>query len=190
MERNEFFAKTFGLTDEAIIDAVINVMSIKEFKKNELIFSAGEIPSNFYFNLKGIFRGFMSNEDGTEITDCLGFEMGAPIAAVNRIGEKAISNVEAVTDLTAVQLPMDDLVKLIQVNPDLVAIYNNLLQKALDKHWIIKDVRYKLSGAERYKWFLENYPGLIDQVRMKDVASFLGMTPVSLSRIRKELHEI
>ena len=189
MDQDEFFAKAFGLTDKNIIKAVMNVMSIQEFKKNELIFKAGDIPANFYFNLEGIFRGFILNEDGTEITDCLGYEVGAPIAAVNRIGETAISNVEAVTDLKAVKLPMSELMLLIESYPELIVIYNNLLQSALNKHWEIKDIRYRLTASERYQWFLNKYPHLIDHVHLKDIASFLGMTPVSISRIRAELHE-
>ena len=42
-----------------------------------------------------------------------------------------------------------------------------------------------MSAPERYDWFLENYPGLIDRVQHRRIASFLCMTPVSLSRIRR-----
>ena len=42
-----------------------------------------------------------------------------------------------------------------------------------------------MSAPERYDWFLENYPGLIDRIQHRRIASFLCMTPVSLSRIRR-----
>lgn len=42
-------------------------------------------------------------------------------------------------------------------------------------------------AKKRYLWFLENYDGLIDVVRHKDIASFLGIEPESLSRIRRQL---
>ncbi|MCR4905607.1 MAG: hypothetical protein K6A33_05950 [Clostridiales bacterium] len=47
-----------------------------------------------------------------------------------------------------------------------------------------KNVLLCMSASERYDWFLENYPGLIDRVQHRRIASFLNMTPVSLSRIR------
>ena len=189
MDYNNFLIKDLGISDEKILQAFTKVISIKNFAKNELIVAEGEIPSNFYFNIKGIFRGYMFDQDGLEITDCFGFKAGAPITSVNRVGEPSKTNMEAVTNLTAIQLPMTDLITLIETNPELLAIYNNLLQEALDRHWRIKEARYRLSATDRYKWFLETYPDLIEYVRMKDIASFLGMSPVSLSRIRKELKE-
>ena len=45
------------------------------------------------------------------------------------------------------------------------------------------------SAMVRYHWFMKTYPGLVDHVRDKYVASFLGMTPVTLSRLRRKLRE-
>ena len=45
------------------------------------------------------------------------------------------------------------------------------------------------SAMQRYQWFLEEYPGIIHRVSHKYIASFLGMTPVTLSRLRKTLRE-
>ena len=42
---------------------------------------------------------------------------------------------------------------------------------------------------QRYQWFLENYPGLIHTLNNKHIASFLGMTPVTLSRLRHQLRK-
>ena len=45
------------------------------------------------------------------------------------------------------------------------------------------------TAMQRYQWFLEAYPGFIDKVSNKHIASFLGMTPVTLSRLRRVLRE-
>lgn len=45
------------------------------------------------------------------------------------------------------------------------------------------------SASERYRWFLSNYPGLIDRVPHRHIASFLNMTPVTLSRLRRAERE-
>ena len=44
---------------------------------------------------------------------------------------------------------------------------------------------YQYNAQERYEWFLKKYPGVIDLISHKYIASFLGMNPVTLSRLRK-----
>ena len=50
-------------------------------------------------------------------------------------------------------------------------------------------ILYRTTAMERYEWFLNYYPGLIDVVPHKYIASFLDMTPVTLSRLRKTMHK-
>ena len=61
-----------------------------------------------------------------------------------------------------------------------------MLSGALSRHVGIKLAIYKHDAKGKYRWFLENYPGLIDIVKHRHVASFLNITPESLSRVRKE----
>ena len=56
-------------------------------------------------------------------------------------------------------------------------------------HWEIKTITTQHTAIERYQWFLKAYPGLIDHVSNKHIASFLGMTPVTLSRLRRAIRE-
>ena len=74
-------------------------------------------------------------------------------------------------------------------NCELLVIYNAMLQDSLKEHWENKIALGQYSAIARYQWFLKTYPGIIDRVPHRYVASFLGMTPVSLSRIRRELRE-
>ena len=68
-----------------------------------------------------------------------------------------------------------------------------MLRGALQDIWELKTMLHKCSAQERYQWFLKNYPGLIDQVTNKYIASFLRMSPVTLSRLKtgleKERHD-
>ena len=80
---------------------------------------------------------------------------------------------------------MTCLIKLTKDNLDVARIYNKMLsislKKVIEHNRILSDYEVQ----ERYQWFLETYPGLFELVRKKDVASFLGMTPESLSRVLK-----
>ena len=68
-------------------------------------------------------------------------------------------------------------------------LYNRMLGAALDVQWKLKRVLSSCTAVQRYQWFLEEYSGLIDRVSNKYIASFLGMTPVTLSRLRRALRE-
>lgn len=68
---------------------------------------------------------------------------------------------------------------------EIVELYNRFLISALNEHWKLKQVLVQYSAIQRYQWFMKEYPGLIDRVSNKHIASFLGMTPVTLSRLRR-----
>lgn len=103
------------------------------------------------------------------------------------LGGKAKTNLEAITKVTAAKISISDLQELMQQFPELIWLYNRMLLEALDRHWNLKEVRYRLSATERYQWFLDTYPGLVEYVKAKHIASFLGMSPVSLSRLCRNL---
>ena len=79
--------------------------------------------------------------------------------------------------------------ELMKEHPELVLIRQKLLILSAQRHRDLKIVAYQYTAAQRYQWFLKNYPGLIDRIHHKYIASLLNMTPVTLSRIRRELKE-
>ena len=62
-----------------------------------------------------------------------------------------------------------------------------LLMASAQTHWELKMARYRYDARQRYLWFLSAYPGLIQKVSNKYVASFLGMNPSTLSRQKAAL---
>ncbi len=60
---------------------------------------------------------------------------------------------------------------------------------AFAMHWEIKTMICRNNAMQRYQWFLKTYPRLVDRISNKHVASFLGITPVTLSRLRRTLRE-
>ncbi len=76
---------------------------------------------------------------------------------------------------------------LMKESTKLLWIYNELLQAALRSHWEMKTMICQHTAMERYQWFLQAYPGLVKKVNGKHIASFLGMNPVTLSRLKHAL---
>lgn len=132
-------------------------------------------------------RGYYLDANGKEITDQFGFQLGDAAMACFEPGEPTTVSIEAVTDGQSIELSMEGLVKLCHKYKEVVDVYNRLLQEGMRKHQHIKTMIQFNGVADRYKWFLDEYPGLIDIVKHKDIASFIGTNPVNLSRVRKKL---
>ncbi len=189
METRDFFRQVIGLTDDGLIDKVNSLAKIVYFKKGDLIVRQDELQSHIYLILEGVFRGYYVNVEGKEITDCLGFRCGEPAMACTRLEEASEISIESATDSKCLQLPIKEIIQLNHIYPELQQAYNHLLIQGIERHNSIKKVMQEFDARGRYQWFLEEYPGLIDIISHKHIASFLGMMPESLSRLRRTLRE-
>lgn len=185
----DFYTEVLHISDEELIEKLLAKTSIRHIPKGELLVREGERVKNIDFLWDGILRGFFVDANGKEITDCIGVQRGSP--AVSWFREDAVStiNIEALEDSTVISIPLGEAMELVNQNVSLLYVYNRLLQFALEFHWELKAVIHQYSAQQKYLWFLSRYPGLITRVKKKYVASFLGMSPVTLSRVRKELLE-
>lgn len=138
--------------------------------------------------LSGVFRGIFVEENGYEATDCFANQPGDALIGCNNFGEPSSITFEALTDCEILQIPLPVIDTLLLKYPEMMQIYSRGLLDALQRHWEIKRVMYQ-PALQRYIWFLNTYPGLNDVVNSKQIASFLGVTPVTLSRLRGQLRE-
>ena len=189
MEAREFFGEVIALTDIDLIDKVSDLSKIVYFKKGDMIVRQGELQKYIYFIMEGVFRGYYVNVEGKEITDCLGFRHGEPAMACTRLEAASEISIESATDSKCLQLPVKEIIELNCAYPELQRAYNTLLIQGIERHDNIKKIMQEFDAMGRYQWFLEEYPGLIDIVSHKNIASFLGMMPESLSRLRRTLRE-
>lgn len=185
---NNFFHENFDMIDAQIIQLLAASAKLEHLKKGDYVVEAGERQLQIPFLVKGVLRGFVVDENGQDITDCFACRSGDVVCGCNGITGLSPINMEALTDCDLLMVPVSVLENLLDRYPELGLIYNKLLTKALKRHWEIKRILYQ-SAMQRYQWFLENYPGLINRVSNKHIASFLGMTPVTLSRLRRRLRE-
>lgn len=93
---------------------------------------------------------------------------------------------EALTVCALIKLKISDFYRAAGSIPQLLSIYISLLESAWHNHWKVENAIRHLSAKNRYEWFLREYPGLIDAIPHRYIASFLGMTPVTLSRAQSQ----
>lgn len=157
-------------------------------KKGDCLIHIGEVQTHLSFLVSGVLRGYVIDENGLDVTDCFAYHPGDAIIGCNGFDEPSLVSFEALADCELIQVPMRSVFDVITRYPQAMHIYTKLLQQALKRHWSIKRVLYQ-PAMQRYLWFLDTYPGLIDCVSNKYIAMFLGITPVTLSRLRRRLRE-
>ena len=186
----EFMAEKFGISDGVLLDVLAEHGKVEHVKRGQVLISSGEEQVNLPVLLSGIYRGFVLDEEGREVTDCFACTPGDVIVGCGSLDAPSRISVEAMTDGDILYLPVESVLKGLMRSREMMVVYNNTLLEALSRHWELKILLLRCSSMERYQWFLRKYPGLIDQVSNKHIASFLGMTPVTLSRLRQRCKEV
>lgn len=178
------YREIYKVRNRLLLEKLVGCSQEVQIPKKKIFLHSGIIPEYLFFLIKGIIRGFFFDRGGKDITDCLFSAFGSAIWPSMSLNDAARIDLEALTDCTVIRLPVVEIQKLMQY-PEILIIYNQLLEHSLFYHWEIKTMMYQCNAEERYKWFLKKYPGVIDQISHKYVASFLDMNPVTLSRLRK-----
>lgn len=149
---------------------------------------AGQIPTEFGLVVNGLFRYVYISREGKEFTKAFMPEksfISSYSAMISRTPSYFF--IESLEHTDVLVIPYSGWQKLREQNPK----WNLLLVKLLEKGYATKEKRereFLLFDAEnRYKIFLEEHPTLEERVKQHMIASYLGITPVALSRIRKKM---
>ncbi|OUN17148.1 hypothetical protein B5G38_03145 [Gemmiger sp. An87] len=189
MDIAKFCADVLKIGDSGLIEKLDTCAEIERLKKGAVVIRAGEIPTKIGFLLEGSFRGYTVDVEGREITDCLSNQCGFPLVASFAIDVPAFVTIEMLEDSRVVYFPGQEIMDLMQEYPSALDCYNRLLINSLKYHWTIKTLLHQYTAMERYRWFLQEYPGMIERVNNRYIASFLGMNAVTMSRLRREIRE-
>lgn len=189
MTVREFYQGVLGICEEGLLEKLEKNSRKRMVKRGEIIQEAGDACPNISFLVSGLFRGFFLDGNGNDVTDCFAYQPGMPLVASLRLNGPSVVSIEALEDSEIIYLDADVIYELVSTRIELAVLYARLLSNALQMHWESKVAVANHSATARYLWFQKQFPGLIHRVSHKYVASFLGMTPVSLSRARRSMGE-
>lgn len=185
-------ANFFSLSETAC-EKVGPAATVRHMKKGELLLRPDEKPAEVFVLQTGILRCFVLNPVGEDVTDSFLFRYGEVFAGrldFFTVPEDSLgANAEAMAETSVIRLELSKLLPVIRGEPELMELFCRLLTESYCGQMAHKYALYRQDAEARYRWFLENYPGLIDRVTHGHIASFLGITPVTLSRMRKKLKE-
>jgi CRP-like cAMP-binding protein len=179
----------FGLNlSLADIQVLLKPAAIKSFTSGEYLIKEGAIKKEIFFIRKGLVRAYVINAKGDEITTLIRWENQFVLSTdVILFNQASKSYYEAIEPTDVFVIDHDILQSLINQNPRLEAnrkfVFQNILKEAITR----MDSFVLLSPKERYIQFVQSNPDIINRVPLKYIANILGMTAVSLSRIRKRI---
>jgi len=182
-----YIKKQIDLTDDQE-NILANALTTKEYHKGDMILNAGEFSNDYYFVEKGIIRSYTIDENGKEHVIQFGPENWIVTDRNSSLCKlEAKFYIQAIEDSKVVILNEDINVLLQSLNPKFNEAQIKLLQNHI-RH--MQDRITSLLGATaktRYLDFIKLYPTITAQVPQWMIASYLGITPESLSRVRKDI---
>jgi CRP-like cAMP-binding protein len=156
-------------------------------RKYEVLLNAGEVSGHAYFICRGCLRTFFLNEKGEEKTRYIAFENKFVSAFASFITQAPSSEcVQALEDSELLKIRRADFYGLV----DSDAVFAKLYRESLEQSQVFATWRLEtmigMTAKERYKNLLERMPQVISRLSNKHVASFLGITQESLSRLKRK----
>ncbi|EHQ27669.1 Crp/Fnr family transcriptional regulator [Mucilaginibacter paludis] len=157
--------------------------------KNRIVEQAGYIPRYLYFVVKGFMRIFHYNDGGDEVTTHINCPPGFLTSYFHFINQtKADEYVECITECKLLRITKPNLDRLTNESQAFKNFSIEVFQQSIAYNENRSKELATLTAERRYKKMIENYPAIIQHVPVQYIASFLGMKPESLSRIRKRMH--
>lgn len=182
----KYISKFIELTEEEA-KAVTENIEIRNFKKGTILLREGEISKTCYFNLKGLVRQYYII-DGEEKTTFF-YSEEQVINSFESATQKTPSKhyLECIEDSTLVIGDIDTELEFYKKYPKLESISRMMVEQDFGKTQQILSSYITSNPEEKYLNLLKTQPKLINRVPQYQLASYLGITPESLSRIRKRI---
>jgi CRP-like cAMP-binding protein len=174
-----------GLTEEEL-KQVATVAVPRKIRKRQYLLQEGDVSHYISFVAKGCFRQYRVSKDGVEhilrfsienwwVSDFESFQSGLP----------SMSNIDALEDSEVLMIERAQFDSLCKTIPR----FNALVEKLTTRNFMAHQARIMSSisetAEERYENFMKSYPQIYQRVPLHMIASFLGVTRETLSRLRR-----
>ncbi len=182
----DFLSQYITLTNDEK-DLVRMHSDVKEFPKGTILLKQGEVAEECYMVLRGCIRAYHTTLEGEEKTSEF-FTESHPFTPASYVTKKpsevsVICEEDCVLSMGSMEKTQELFVTMPRLGEIAHIVGSDLLAKQQVQYMDFKN----LSSVERYQKILETRPELINRVKQYHLASYLGIKPETLSRIRKKL---
>ena len=173
------------LTDE-MKERLISITTVKEFPKKHILLREGQVSHHACFVLSGLARGYY-NSDGKEITSRFmdeGFIITSWLSYYTQ--KPGYEIIETIEDTVLGCMLYQDVQQLYSDIPE----FNIVGRKIAEYFFFLSEQRTQLlrkhTADEKYQFFLQQHPDLLQRIPLKYIATYLGMNEETLSRVRRK----
>jgi CRP-like cAMP-binding protein len=162
-----------------------NILQRDEFPKGHFLFRQGEVCRHIYYIERGLARVYYNTSNGKEITAWFFAENSFLTAHDSYYQHKpAPGNCELLEDSVIYSLKYTDMEAMLNENHDMAKFaFRTVFELAKRLTEFINGIKFQ-SAHERYNALMQNYPNIFQRAKLGHIASFLGITQETLSRIR------
>lgn len=166
------------------LQKIFAISKVLHLSKNEILQPIGKSCRNIYFINKGLARIYYY-KDGLDITEGFAFEKNLAVRFESLFtGQPSRKGIQVLEDTKVIAISASELEKLYDVHPLIERLFRKLFEAChVETINRIETIQFH-TAEERYKHLLQEAPDVIKRVQLKYIASYLGITQVSLSRIR------
>jgi CRP-like cAMP-binding protein len=158
-----------------------------EVNRNTVVEEQNKIPEYLYFLNNGFMRLFYYDESGEEQTTFLCSPSNFIASFSSLINQtKASENVECITDCKLLKIAQVDAKQLVDKSEMFRNFFLKMLEKSISSAALRANDLALLTAEQRYQKMMDQQPYFIQNIPLQYIASFLGIKPQSLSRIRKQ----
>lgn len=182
------YFKSRTTIDEPTLELIGSYFTVIKTKRNQILLREGEICKEYYFVNKGCLRLFTYNSEGVETTRYFAFEGAFGTALPSFIQQTpAFEFVQTIESSELLKISRESFFHLVDTVPQVAKVYRQILEMG----FITAQKRiYGFQGfnaLEKVKWVMNYQPDFLLRVSNKMAASYLGLTPSTLSRIKAKL---
>jgi CRP/FNR family transcriptional regulator, anaerobic regulatory protein len=181
----DYWNNIYPMPDELVED-IYEVVKVKMYKKGDVLLVPGKVAQYACFVLKGLVKSYYIPEDDISevITKFLAEE--SIITSIFSFYSRRPGNeyIVAMEETVVACLHYEDMQRLLNKHP----AYNYIIRVITERYlYFLEFELYNMRrplAEDRYNYFIKHFPGLLQRVPLKDIASYLGMSVETLSRIR------
>ena len=177
-------ARRYSTMTHEELDLLESILVPLKYGKNEMILREGETCTNIYWVVKGLVRQFYF-KNGKEVTEYMATESSIVMCIESLFLEQPTHlQIKAIEPSVLIALPKSDLEAVAMKSVNIQILYRKILEESLILSQIHADMLRFESAQDRYQKLIKRQPQLVLRAPLVYIASYLQMTPETLSRVR------